>query len=361
MNLRRLASQIALGLLIASLPTAALAQDVTLSPEAKEKARAGSALLKDPDGARYEEAYFAFKAAYSISPSPDLLGNLGLCALKLERVGEAIEAYSTYLAKASGILPEERKQVETDIATMKATLATITLELSPAEVVVVDERIPSRGDAVRNRYEAKGGKLVLGVRSGTHKIVLSAPGFRDQSIDLQVNPGESVTKKVALVAEGAPAAAVVAVPPVTDSKPADAKPADTKPADAKPADASPADAKPAGAKPESAEEPNRPVPVGVWVGLGLTGALGIGAGVVGGMALSAKSSWEESGKPAADVASGETLNLTTDILLGATAAAAVVTAVLYFTRSEEGPEDVAVVVPLTDGTTFGGLGIRGSF
>jgi hypothetical protein len=367
MNYLPLLRSVSLGMVIALAAASgssgnAMAQEVTLSPEAKEKARAGSALLKDPDGARYEEAYFAFKAAYALSPSPDLLGNIGLCAQKLERDGEAIEAYSTYLAKGSGILPEERKQVETDIATLKATLATVTLEFVPATVTVLDERTPSIGNPVRNRYEVAGGKLVLGARSGSHKLTVSAPGHKPQTIELQLTSGQSVTKKVELVPE---AAAVAPVPVVAATTTPTPTPADPQP--------TPSTSEPAGAATppttDSEAEPERPVPVSVWVGLGLTGALGVGAGVVGGLALSAKSSWDDAGRPEADVASGETLNLTTDILIGGAAAAAVVTAVLYFTRPEaEADSDgirrngaTAVLVPVTDGTSFAGLGIQGSF
>src|SRR6185436_89604 len=79
----------------------ARAADPPVSEEARMHFTAGVNLLRDPDGARYEEAYREFKAAYAASPNYKILGNLGLCAMKLERDGEAIESYSSYLTHAS--------------------------------------------------------------------------------------------------------------------------------------------------------------------------------------------------------------------------------------------------------------------
>src|SRR6266481_4578482 len=74
-----------------TLAAPAFAADPPVTPEARTHFAAGVNLLRDPDGARYEEAYREFKAAYAASPSYKILGNLGLCAMKLERDGEAIE------------------------------------------------------------------------------------------------------------------------------------------------------------------------------------------------------------------------------------------------------------------------------
>src|SRR6266496_5806066 len=74
-------------------------RDVPVSEEAKKYFKSGVDFLKDPDGARYEEAYAKFRAAYQISPSWRILGNLALSAMKLERFGEAIEAYERYVAE----------------------------------------------------------------------------------------------------------------------------------------------------------------------------------------------------------------------------------------------------------------------
>ncbi|MBV9949955.1 MAG: hypothetical protein JOZ69_24140, partial [Myxococcales bacterium] len=84
---------VACAMVMVSAPRAARG-DEAVSEEARKHFAAGVSLLQDPDGARYEDAYREFEAAYAASSSPKILGNIGYCALKLERDGEAIAAYS---------------------------------------------------------------------------------------------------------------------------------------------------------------------------------------------------------------------------------------------------------------------------
>jgi hypothetical protein len=116
----------------------------------------------------------------------------------------------------------------------------------------------------------------------------------------------------------------------------------------------------------SADELSRPVPTGVYIGLALTGALAVGAGVTGYLALSKKSDFDDA-NDGTDPAraeelrdSGQTLNLITDVLLGGAVVAAGVTAVLYLTRPTEPQRDttalraVPVVTPNTAALTLSG-------
>ncbi len=298
---------------VVALGGEARAQEVEVTPEAREKFRAGVALIKDPDGARYEEAYIAFKAAYAISPSPNMLGNIGLCALKLERDGEAIEAYTTYLAKGTGIGEDEKRQIETDLATMKSTLATLELELVPPGATVIDKRQRASGNAIRNPYGPfTSGTGKLGLRAGTHELTISAEGYVDQTLTVDLAPGQTLKKSVTLEKPAAPPPGGGAGGGTPGTTPA----------------------------PVTTTEMERPVPVYVWVTLGLTGALAIGAGVTGGLALANKSDFDEANtgsdpQGADDLRSkGQALNITTDVLIGTAAAAGAVTLILFLTRPE---------------------------
>src|SRR5262245_33989950 len=93
-------------------PQVAHADEVQITPGARARFTAGVNLLKDPEGPRYEEAYREFKAAYAASPSYKILGNLGLCAMKLERDEEAIAAYERYLKEGKDLDPAEVTQVK---------------------------------------------------------------------------------------------------------------------------------------------------------------------------------------------------------------------------------------------------------
>ncbi|HKQ69924.1 MAG TPA: hypothetical protein VJT73_11325, partial [Polyangiaceae bacterium] len=72
------------------------AKDDERMAEARKQFQAGVNLLDDPEGAKYEQAYHAFRKAYDLSHSATVLGNIAFCALHLERDGEAIDAYTQY-------------------------------------------------------------------------------------------------------------------------------------------------------------------------------------------------------------------------------------------------------------------------
>src|SRR5690242_18854333 len=166
MKLRAVFGSTALALILAS--SAAHAQDVQVSDSARQHFKTGVAYLKDPDGARYEEAYREFKAAYADSPSWKILGNLGITAMKLERDGEAIDAFEKYLAQGGQqIDAAERSQMESDLLTTKAGVVNISITASPAGVTITDVRQPLSGRAVTNRYDvAQDGTLHAGIRRG---------------------------------------------------------------------------------------------------------------------------------------------------------------------------------------------------
>lgn len=165
------------------------AQTVPITEKAREFFRTGVTLLQDPDGARYEEAYQQFKAAYAESPSWKILGNLGVTAMKLERDGEAIEAFQGYLVQGGKELSKaERAQFQSDLDTLSATAATVTILGLPAGTRVTDVRSPNKGSDVKNYYEVSEGEpLVLRVRPGAHRFTAQWGGQQPQTHELETN------------------------------------------------------------------------------------------------------------------------------------------------------------------------------
>jgi hypothetical protein len=170
--------------------------------EAKEHFKAGVRHLQDPDGARYEDAYREFRAAFAATPNPKILGNVGFCAMKLERDGEAIAAYTRYLAEVSDIDPDERDQITKDLQAMSSGLVHLTVEVaaSVGPVTVTDTRTPVTGSPVVNAYGPFTGKLELGVRPGRHALrVRTAAGDESKSWELDVAPGTKTTHSFAVI------------------------------------------------------------------------------------------------------------------------------------------------------------------
>jgi hypothetical protein len=184
-----------LALLHATLsPTAArAAPGESISPEAREHFKAGVNYLQDPEGQRFEEAYAEFKAAYSLSQSAKVLGNIGLCAMKLERDGEAIDAYTKYLNEVAAIDPEERSQIVRDLETLKASAAHVILSVEGATAMLQDTRIPVRGQTVTNVYGPSKGPLDIIVRPGHHQMKATVDGQDRGTWEFNIGAGGTLS------------------------------------------------------------------------------------------------------------------------------------------------------------------------
>ena len=323
-----------------SVSSTARADEVVITDNARNHFKAGVNLMQDPDGPRYEEALVEFRTAYADSPSWKILGNLGICAMKLERDGEAIEAFETYLREGgSDIEAVDREQFQRDLETLTAGVTWITLSVLPKDARIVDRRIPVAGRSTENRYALSDGSKRIGVHAGQHEITASLKGYESQTWSFAARGGElSHSFELKAIEEDKPI-------PVANSSVMDTA--------------------------SSAPEYERPTPTLFYVGMGLTGAFAAGATVTGILALGKKSDFEEANGSDAVAAedlrdAGQTLNLATDIMIGGAILAAGATAVIYFTRPEvevsrdsaQASFDVAPVVLPSGG---GGLWLHGSF
>jgi hypothetical protein len=304
------------------------AADPPITEEARTHFAAGVNLLRDPDGARYEEAYREFKAAYASSPSYKILGNLGLCAMKLERDGEAVDAYTNYLARASDLDPAEAKQVATDLQTLRAGVVKLTITVEPGGAMLNDVRVPVRGERVVNQYGPINGPIQIGVRAGHHVMTLKLAGMEDATWEFDAPAGAVDSKRFSLH--------------------------------------KPTAASPSVAAKDTAPSESRPVPSGVYIGLAATGALAIGGGITGLMAIGKRNDFNaknDGSNPSAASQlrdQGGTLNLVTDILFGGALVAVGVTSVVYFSRPSASSASIELprVAVGKDGTT---VSVRGAF
>ena len=290
--------------------------------EARFHFRAGVNLLQDPDQPRYDEAYAEFKRAYALAPSPVMLGNMGLCAMKLERDAEAIEAYTRYLTEVDDLDPAERAQAERDLVTLKAGLALITVESRPNGAIVRDTRTPVRGEPITNTYGPLHGALRLGVRRGHHLLTARFADGTESSWELDVNGGESH-----LFEPPAREVARPASPPVAEV------------------------------------QVKRPIPPAVYIGGIATGALALGTIATGALAVNARSDFEAANDGTSRSHASElrdktqTLNVVADVCLGATVVAAAVTTYFYLTRPAVRTANRAVSIGIVVGPT----GVAGRF
>jgi hypothetical protein len=330
-QLRLVSSLFAGGLLTLALTARA---DVPITDKARESFNAGVNYMQDPDGAKYEDAYREFKAAYAISPSWKILGNLGIVAMKLERDGEAIEAFKAYLNEGGAALEsDERAQFERDLATLSAGVVTITITTSPPGAQLIDERLPAQGQPIRNLYEGSALPIKIGIHAGHHRITARLAGYTDQVWEFDARPGGNEAHTFELPAASAGSGGLAQ-----------------------------------GGSASTSSDVVRPVPTSVYVGLAATGAFAIGFGVTAVLAKGKQGDFDDLNDgtdPAAaeDVRdSGKRLNLFADVFLGATVVAGAVTGILYATRpaAQTSRGHQLRMQPLV-GSRAGGISLSGAF
>ncbi|MFZ5895483.1 MAG: hypothetical protein ACOY0T_30785 [Myxococcota bacterium] len=160
-----------------------------ISSEAQGYFRNGVELLQS-ENPSYQDAYYQFKLAYEKSSSWKVLGNLGLCALKLERDGEALAYYEDYL-KLGGrnVDRSEREAIERDLLLVRGNAASVEFT-SDVEGEVIDTRAGSGVGG--QRYPLASGSTTLLVRAGTHTFSARDKAGRSVKWDVTIAPGEKL-------------------------------------------------------------------------------------------------------------------------------------------------------------------------
>ena len=282
------------------------AQDPKKLAEAKQHMEAGAAFYNDPSGHKCEEALREFSKAYDLSGSKKALRAMGVCALELERDGDAITYYDKFI-EGKDIDAADRAQVESDLKALKAAVARVTFRTDRPNTHVTATRTPSQGLPVTNRYLVTLEGLTVGIHPGAYTFTATAEGSKDLTWQAEIPNGANLNKLLEFQ-KGAP---VTSEGDMTPPAPV------TAPAE---------------------DKTSRPVPVTAWIFGGLTvasGAVAIGVGV---SALSAKSNYDEKNghstkKELDSLRSGVTTkNAVTDVFIGLTAASAILTTVFILTR-----------------------------
>jgi len=334
----RWASGLALAAIIA-LSGWARAEDTQVPEQARTHFRVGVSYLNDPAGPRYEDALREFVAAHKAAPNSwKTLNNIGLCALNLERDQEAIDAYQQALELAGDEGDAKwRQDVERDIATLKAGLVRVTIKVEPPGATLVDERLPTSGKPILNRYENPTGSFELGIHAGRHRLS-AISGSKSAVWEFDAQAGAVLSHDFSLEAPTPSATPPSAIPPPAPS---------------------------AEARPVTLE---RRTPPGVYVALAATGLFAIGAGVTGYLTVDKHDEFNDQNGVDRDRASdlrksGKQLTLVTDVLVGAAVLGGATTAYLYFTRPTASHEKAAARLTIAPsvGRESGWVTVTGRF
>lgn len=201
---RSLASSVLIAILFGVSPAVA---DDAIPEEAKLYFKNGVELIQGQPP-NYQDAYYQFKLAWEKSKSWKVLSNWGLCALKLERDGEAIWAYTEYL-RQKDIDPDERKDLERDLLLLNGNAASVTVTSDIADLEIVDARAGS--SVPPQTYRLDGGSLTLRLRAGSHALTATSQG-RSLRWEVTLSPGRTEEHRFEFAAAPAPAPAAAAPP-----------------------------------------------------------------------------------------------------------------------------------------------------
>jgi hypothetical protein len=270
------------------------------------------------DRGEHAAALAEFQRANDLSPSFRILYNIGLTQAALGNAPAAVAAYSQYLHDGGTEVPAARRQsVTAEIQRLSAQLVGLTIEVEePGAELSIDGEVLGRGPLSRQ----------VRLNLGRHTVNVRSPDGTLKTQTLTLTRGEEQRLRFR-GAESTSAPSAAAPAPEVGSSP-----------------------------PPESHQARGPVP---WLAWGVTGALGVAAGVTGVVALGAHGDQLDLKKrdgvtPAQLSAADDKVTswaLASDILLAGSAVAAGVS--LYLTlRTSDGAERDTALMLGPGGVTF---------
>lgn len=290
------------------------AQGAAAAPDKKTKDAARKAYgegEKAFNAGKYEDAYAGFSKAYGLIPTPHAEYWIAATLDKQGKDKEALEAYEKFLGNPGAAkvgddkVADAKKRVEELKSKMTGEVSLSTVP--PGATVTVD------GAAQMGETP-----MIVRLKPGSHKVVISAPGYQPKEMDIEVKAGEKLDQNVELVMDDSAAAPPPAAPPEPVAPPPQEPPK---------------------------EEPRSKVPA--YVTLGIAGASAVVGTIFGIQALSAKSDFND--KPTSDAADDVERNaLIADMAFGVAITLGVTGVVLLTSgNSEPAKEAKTKVLPKT--------------
>lgn len=338
-----LASLLVLAAAVPLVPAASAQQQPSAKAlqEARTRYEKGKQLYGE--GA-FDAALAELQRSYELAPSYKILYNIALVQRARNDFAGALHAYEKYLSDGGKELAASRKQeVQKELDTLKTLVARADIKTSVPDAEISVDDVPTGKSPLTG--------LVL--NPGSHRISATKEGRQAAVKVIKVAGGDSVTVDLDLPEASAPQPSgtgqAVVTPPPTDTGTAPPPPTDTA----------------TGTAPPPPPPPQGRGPV--WVGWAITGALAIGAGVSGGLAMSKASSHADLRKQpgvTADQLSASrndatTLALVTDVLIPCAVVAGAVS--LYFSvRTVEPAKTGGATLRIGASPTVGPSGVNGA-
>lgn len=295
----------ALLVMLVAIPAIAQAPALDLTDPAESKRKEASQRFQKGVGlyqaGDIRAALIEFKRAYKLAPTYQLLFNIGQASAELNEYVDAHNSFTQYIRDGgSKIKAKRRAMVEREIARLKTYLATLLLNIAieGAEVTI---------DDVVVGVSPLPGPVLVG--AGRRKVLVTASGYArwERRVDLAGEDSESI--EVNLLSLGSNSSSNSSSLPIVPN--------------------------PVG-RPVENERPSRGLGAGFWAGAATTVVLGVGTGAAAVLTMRAQADYDDELKKAPNTearleAANDKLKrmaLITDVGIGLTAAAGIVTIVL---------------------------------
>ena len=257
--------------------------------------------------ADFRAALIEFQRAYDAAPNYKVLYNLGQTSLELQDYAGALKAFRGYLDGGGREIPAARRtQVEADLKRLESRVARVEISVNVEGAdVTVDDVSVGKSPLPQAVLVGAGRRKIAATKAGlsTATRVVDVAGGDKPKVSLELVEQTPQVITVTTQPDGTTTQKIVPIPPQVTTR------TTTGPSTA------------------------------FWIGVATTGVLAAGTGVLGGLALGAKSTFDSRVQQVGvttqqvDDARNQTRGfaLATDIVGGVTIAAAITTVVLAFT------------------------------
>jgi hypothetical protein len=230
-----------------SISTPALAEDSEeLRKQASARFTMGVELVSEGN---YGAALLEFRRAYELLPDWRMLYNIAQVLHEMQDYAGAVEHFERYLEEGGDRVADTRREaVLAEVARLKPRVAFLEVSVAqPGAEVLIDDR--TRGQSPLPER--------IAVSMGRRKVTVRKQGFQDAERYVELGGGEEASLSLELV----PLDSGRGEQPESESQPGDSR-----------------------------DDEARHVPWALW---GVTGALAVGAGVTGALALKEKGAAED--------------------------------------------------------------------
>ncbi len=172
-----------------AVPTVAIAQDDATIQMARERFQEG---VKFYDQRQYDKARAAFLQAYALKKHPAVLLNLAQSELRSGREADSAKHFAQYVRENKEATAAERQEAERGLATAKASVAEIKVNVVDGAEVLVDGNVEGRSPLAAPIYLKPGAHSVEARKDGkTATSAVTAIAGQTGSVDLGFDDGST--------------------------------------------------------------------------------------------------------------------------------------------------------------------------